>query len=113
MRSAQIYNQRMSECQPSTSESTFEISEYLTCIIVGWVDNISYINYILYIGSNLTQETLTNKNTTREPGARCQKGFYTCMDPEKIHAFSAMTQTNIYDHFKLDWELSSALFQVM
>ncbi|NXO27016.1 NR1H4 protein, partial [Cisticola juncidis] len=42
LRSAQIYNQRLSECQPST-------------------------------------KTLTNKNATKELGARCQKGFYTFM----------------------------------
>ncbi|NXO66465.1 NR1H4 protein, partial [Phainopepla nitens] len=42
LRSAQIYNQRMSECQPSTSEKT-------------------------------------NKNATKELGARCQKGFCTFM----------------------------------
>ncbi|NXA75693.1 NR1H4 protein, partial [Thryothorus ludovicianus] len=44
LRSAQIYNQRMSECQPSTSE-----------------------------------KILTNKNATKELGARWQKGFYTFM----------------------------------
>ncbi|NWS23775.1 NR1H4 protein, partial [Polioptila caerulea] len=43
LRSAQIYNQRMSECQPSTNK------------------------------------TLTNKNATKELGARCTKGFYTFM----------------------------------
>ncbi|NXM61907.1 NR1H4 protein, partial [Illadopsis cleaveri] len=42
LRSAQIYNQRMSECQPST-------------------------------------KTLTNKNATKELGARCRKGFYIFM----------------------------------
>ncbi|NXE38341.1 NR1H4 protein, partial [Ptilorrhoa leucosticta] len=62
LRSAQIYNQRMSECQPST-------------------------------------KTLTNKNTTKELGARCQEGFYTCMDLGKIHAFSALIQTSITEEF--------------
>ncbi|NWI84245.1 NR1H4 protein, partial [Dryoscopus gambensis] len=47
LRSAQIYNQRMSECEPSTN-------------------------------------TLTNNNATKELGARCQKGFYTCSITEEF-----------------------------
>ncbi|NXB07127.1 NR1H4 protein, partial [Cnemophilus loriae] len=55
LRSAQIYNQRMSECQPST-------------------------------------KTLTDKNTTKELGARCQKGFYTCMENVGFFHFQGITE---------------------
>ncbi|NXB20291.1 NR1H4 protein, partial [Rhagologus leucostigma] len=56
LRSAQIYNQRMSECQPSTSESTYEIPDLHHC---GVGDNTSYINYVLYTGSSITEEFIT------------------------------------------------------
>ncbi|NXE99044.1 NR1H4 protein, partial [Menura novaehollandiae] len=60
LRSAQIYNQRMSECQPSTSESMLDMLDFST---VGWRDNISCVSDILWTVSSLTQETLTNSIT--------------------------------------------------
>jgi len=40
------------------------------------MDNISYINDILYIVSSLTQKTLTNNDATDKHGAGCQKELF-------------------------------------
>ncbi|NXH98279.1 NR1H4 protein, partial [Pachycephala philippinensis] len=42
LRSAQIYNQRVSECQPSTSESTFEIPDLHHCITEEFITALFY-----------------------------------------------------------------------
>uniref|UniRef100_A0A8D2P525 Bile acid receptor-like n=1 Tax=Zosterops lateralis melanops TaxID=1220523 RepID=A0A8D2P525_ZOSLA len=88
LRSAQIYNQRMSECQPSTSESRSEMLDLHHCGVGGWIISAVLITYYMFV-SNLTQRNLDQQKCNQRTWSQMPKRIlYLHGSGENSHFFS-------------------------
>nr|XP_026654120.1 bile acid receptor [Zonotrichia albicollis] len=82
LRSAQIYNQRMSECQPSTSESHVRLSDHGTCCHVQSLDKSNI--YSMEMCHNKERPTSTTTTGITEEFITALFYFYRTMGELKV-----------------------------